>query len=168
MILSQINSVFDHMGLASPVTVKAKMLMRRLWTESSKHLGWDDAIPTAEQKLWEKFFEQLPLMKNITFNRCIKPSDVNTENPYLVMFSDPSESAIRCCAYVQWQLKNGEYASHLIAAKNKVTPVKEVSMVRKELDAAVLSKRLMVFIKKEMRFKFKNIISLIDSPSHDN
>ena len=52
LILSQVNGIFDPMGLSSPFTVKAKILMRRLWTEDSKRLGWDDAIPKEEQKSW--------------------------------------------------------------------------------------------------------------------
>ena len=39
MILSQINGVFDHMGLASPFTVKAKILMRRLCKCCSKEIA---------------------------------------------------------------------------------------------------------------------------------
>ena len=49
------------------------------------------------------------------------------------------------------------------SSKKKVTPVKEVSIVRKELDAAVLSKSLMCFITKEMRYDFQDVIFLIDS-----
>ena len=31
MLLSQINSVYDPLGLAGPFTVRAKILMRHLW-----------------------------------------------------------------------------------------------------------------------------------------
>ena len=41
IILSQVNSVYDPLGLASPLTVRAKILMRRLWLHNPK-LEWDD------------------------------------------------------------------------------------------------------------------------------
>ena len=43
-ILSQVNSIYDPLGLAGPFTVRAKMMMRQIWA-SNKELGWDDPIP---------------------------------------------------------------------------------------------------------------------------
>ena len=40
MILSQINSLYDPLGLAGPFTVRAKILMRHLWGSDWK-LDWD-------------------------------------------------------------------------------------------------------------------------------
>ncbi|KAL9967197.1 hypothetical protein ACROYT_G025375 [Oculina patagonica] len=36
LILSQVNSVYDPLGLASPLIVRAKILMRRLWIHNPK------------------------------------------------------------------------------------------------------------------------------------
>ena len=44
MILSQVNSIYDPLGLAGPYTVRAKILMRKLWTYETE-LDWDDPIP---------------------------------------------------------------------------------------------------------------------------
>ena len=44
MVLSQVNGVYDLLGLAIPFTVKAKILMRKLWSGNAKSLGWDDPI----------------------------------------------------------------------------------------------------------------------------
>ena len=43
-VLSKINSIFDPLGLVSPLTVKAKILMRKIWMIEPK-LGWDDKLP---------------------------------------------------------------------------------------------------------------------------
>ena len=45
MILSEINGVYDPMGLIAPFTVRAKILMRKLWQEP-KQIGWGDLVPT--------------------------------------------------------------------------------------------------------------------------
>ena len=43
-ILSQVNSIHDPLGLASPFTVRVKMMMRQIWA-SNNELGWDDPVP---------------------------------------------------------------------------------------------------------------------------
>ena len=43
IILSQVNSIYDSLGLAGPFTVGAKIL-RQLWGMEEK-LNWDDPIP---------------------------------------------------------------------------------------------------------------------------
>ena len=45
----QLNSIYDPLGLAGPVTVKAKILMRQLWI-SDLTLDWDDPIPSDHTK----------------------------------------------------------------------------------------------------------------------
>ena len=44
MLLSQINSVYDPLGLAGPFTVRVKILLLHLWG-SERKLDWDDPIP---------------------------------------------------------------------------------------------------------------------------
>ena len=43
-ILSQVNSIYDPLGPSGPYTVRAKILIRKLWTYETK-LDWDDPIP---------------------------------------------------------------------------------------------------------------------------
>ena len=46
MILSQINSVYDPLGLAGPFTVRTKIMMRQLWASETK-LDWGESVPEA-------------------------------------------------------------------------------------------------------------------------
>ena len=57
IILSQVNSIYDPLGLAGPFTVRAKM-MRKIWA-SNNDLGWDDPIPEDHKNKWRVFFEDL-------------------------------------------------------------------------------------------------------------
>ena len=41
-ILSMVSSIFDPMGLISPIIVKAKLLIHEIWRRS---LGWDEELP---------------------------------------------------------------------------------------------------------------------------
>ena len=132
MILSQINGIFDPLGLAAAFIVKGKILMRRLWVEELKLLSWDDPIPVEELNKWVLCFEELLIMKDVQFPRCLRPQNVKLgKKPELLMFSDASEAALGCCGYVRWELESGMHECKLVAAKNKVTPIKEISIVRK-------------------------------------
>ena len=57
-VLSQVNRVYDPMGLVPPFTVRAKMMLRKLWGHENK-LDWDDPIPEHLKREWITFFEEL-------------------------------------------------------------------------------------------------------------
>ena len=49
-ILSIVSSIFDPLGLVSPITLRAKAIVQDL---CRKKLGWDDEIPLANQTEWK-------------------------------------------------------------------------------------------------------------------
>ncbi|KAK3745438.1 hypothetical protein QZH41_005086 [Actinostola sp. cb2023] len=161
MVLSQINGIYDPLGLAGPFTVRAKIMMRKLWVEQP-HLDWDDPIPEERQKEWIQFFKDLFDMEKTTFRRTIKPTNVEGP-PDLVIFSDASNNAYGACAYARWKTLDGKFNSNLILSKNRLAPVKRMSIDRIELCGAVLNKRLKEFIEKESRLLFSKIYHIVDS-----
>ena len=74
MILSQVNSIYDPLGLAGPFTVRAKIMMRRLWGSEAK-LDWDDPVPEDVRRSWIEFFRDLFQMEEIKFKRCLKQAE---------------------------------------------------------------------------------------------
>ena len=48
IVLSQMNEIYDPGGLISPFTVRAKIMIRKLWSQERK-LEWDDPL---REKLW--------------------------------------------------------------------------------------------------------------------
>ena len=140
--------MYDPLGLAGPLTVRAKILLRRLWGTEQK-LDWDDPIPDENQQNWSIFLNDLRDMNQIRFTRCFKPMDAIGE-PILIVFSDASKDAYAACAYVRWQRKNNQFESNLILSKNRLAPIKKMSIDRVELCGAVLNKRLKVFIEKDL------------------
>ena len=89
ILLSQVNGVYDPLGLATPFTVRAKIILRRL---NLLKLDWDDSIPDEEREKWIKFFAELFDMEKIKFARSTKPEGARGD-PTLVIFSDASEHA---------------------------------------------------------------------------
>ena len=71
--------------------------------------------------------------------------------------------AFDACAYVQWKLKDGRFRVRLAAAKSRVSPLKELTIPRLKLQAAVIASRLGSNIVEELRFKFERIRYFSDS-----
>ncbi|KAJ8033541.1 hypothetical protein HOLleu_23814 [Holothuria leucospilota] len=159
--LSKISSVYDSLGLLTPVTVRAKILLRKLW---GAKLEWDEPISDTARSGWVELFEDLSNSSQLEFKRCVKPRDAEPGVlPTLVMFSDASQQALGTAAYIRYKLLNGHFESRLIASKSRVAPIEIISIVRLELSAAVMSKRLASYILKEMRIDFGKVFYIVDS-----
>ena len=158
--LSTICSIYDPMGLLAPVTVSAKIILRKIWA-SKPSIDWDDTLPDDLQKEWNGFRESLRYVQSISFQRALKPKEATS--PVLVIFSDGSKNAYGAAAYIRWKTPDG-FKSNLVAAKSRIAPLKVINIVRLELCGAVLNARLFAFILKEMAdIQFERIFHIIDS-----
>ena len=162
MVLSQVNGIYDPLGFASPFTVKAKILMRKLWSGNARSLGWDDPMPATYRDEWIQFFREVFQMKEIAFTRCIRPTEA-VGDPTLVVFSDGSDDAFGAYSYLKWELDNGSFHSSLMVSKNRITPLRKISTVRSELSAAVIAKYIRNLLKRECRLKYSKEYFIVDS-----
>ena len=158
-MMSQLNGIYDPLGLLTPFTVKGKIIMRKIWMLK---IDWGDVLLTNVRNECLDFFRELLQIHSIKFQRCVKPAGA-IGNPLLVIFSDASEKAFGCCVYVTWKIDDKSYKSTLLISKGKIAPLKVVSIVHLELSAAVLAKRIRMTIIKHCRWKFDRIIHIIDS-----
>ena len=110
-ILAIVNGIYDPLGLISPFTVRAKILMRKLWTH--KTIDWDDPIPESLQKEWQTFFKEIHTLKSLSFPRSIKQENA-IGKPDLVIFSDGSKEAYGAVAYTRWQTTDDSYKCRLV------------------------------------------------------
>jgi hypothetical protein len=159
LLLSQVNGIYDPLGIASPFTVRAKILLRKL---NSPPLDWDDPIPEEERMEWVEFFTDLFDMERVKIARSTKPITARGK-PVLIIFSDASEDAFGACAYIRWEVDAGRYESRLLLAKSRLAPLKKITIVRLELNAALLSARLREFIISEAKIEFSRTYLLVDS-----
>jgi len=161
IMLSVIMTVFDPLGLLTPVTVRLKMMMRKVWACDPK-LGWDDSLPHVLECEWIRLVQELNEAKSIKFRRSITPDDADGK-PILVVFSDGSIDAYGAVAYARWKVRHGGFAARIIAAKSRMAPLKTLDIVRIELCGAVLSSRLRATIETEMNLEFSKVIHIVDS-----
>ena len=152
-ILRCISQVFDPLGLTQPVTIRSRILLQELWRSK---VSWDDELPIQLVNEWKDLFKDLCKCYDICIPRQILfcPNNCN-----LHLFSDASNKAYGCVAYLV-----SEGLSYLVAAKARVAPLKNISVPKLELTAALLSARLANFILKTFRsMKFGQTYVWIDS-----
>ena len=136
-------------------------MMRQIWKNDIK-LDWDDPIPEENKKDWMIFFTELIEMNDVKFKRIVKPYNA-IGDPLLIIFSDGSSQAFGACAYVRWELEGGLFESNLILSKNRIAPIKKISIDRIELCGAVINKRIKTLIESQCRYKYKKCYHIVDS-----
>ena len=143
---SQVQSLFDPLGLLSPVLLKAKPILRKTGEDGCEKLGWDEPLPSYLVKEMIEFFIDLFELEKIEFPRSIVPSEDVVGKPDLVIFSDGSTCAFGSVAYIRWQLKSGGWWSNINLSKSKIVANSRITIPRLELNGAVLLKRLDKFV----------------------
>ena len=93
MVLSQVAKLFDPLGLLALFLLKAKILMRKSFSDSkgtsSKR---DEQLSTQQYQEWKQFSRELLHVEQINFPRCLRPENV-VDEPMLIVFSDGSKDA---------------------------------------------------------------------------
>ncbi|XP_058828458.1 uncharacterized protein LOC131688285 [Topomyia yanbarensis] len=161
IILSQIASLFDPLGLLAPIIIKAKLVMQRLW---ELKVDWDETPPGELINDWLVLAQNLSVLNSFQIPRRV----INTQRPlrvYLHGYSDASERAMGACIYIRSVDETGNYSSHLLCAKSKTAPIGNgrSTIPRLELCAAVILARLINNVTAALSIQFHEIRAYSDS-----
>jgi len=96
-VLSKISQIYDPLGLASAVTIKARVALQDIWR--SKQFDWDDPLPEEMKSLWTHLFVDMEKLKCVKFPRCLYPT-TTTGPSQLHVFADASINAYGAVAYL--------------------------------------------------------------------
>ena len=142
-LTGRLASIYDPLGLASPLTIKAKIQLRRM---DVRGLGWDDLINTAEEEWWKLWESQLVLLNRLIVARCLFPDEDSIERRELHTFSDASEEAFASVVYLRRVYQDGVVRANIVMAKTKMAQKKTISVAKLELQAALLGSRLARYV----------------------
>ena len=160
-ILSTISSIYDPLGFAAPVMLPMKKLLQMLTKEK---LGWDDQVPPEVRAPWEKWRHQLPSLQSVEINRCFKPSSFGEVTDVTIHhFSDASTLGYGQCSYLRLEDEKGEVSVSFLMGKSRVSPLKQVTVPRLELTAAVTSVKVSSLLDKELEMIPRGIYYWTDS-----
>ncbi|XP_055542601.1 uncharacterized protein LOC129728208 [Wyeomyia smithii] len=141
IILSQIASLFDPLGLLSPIIVKAKLVMQRMW---ELKVAWDATPPGELTKGWLVLVQKFSLLNSFQIPRRVIDMR-NWSRLYLHGYCDASDVAMGACIYIRSVSDDNRTSSHLLCSKSKLAPIgnNRMTIPRLELRAAAILARLM-------------------------
>ena len=149
-ILSGVSSVYDPLGLISPVTLRGKMIIKEL---CGRNFTWDDPVPEDLSLEWLHWKTELTDLSTLKLPRRygadMPPSDSATRHE-LHHFCDASMAGYGACSYLRTIREDGEVACDLAMSKSRVTPKKSITVPRLELAAAVLATEMSEFLEREL------------------
>ena len=98
-ILSTISSVYDPLGIVSPVILCGKLILQDLCRQN---VDWDDPVPEEILPHWERWRNELPLLEDVNIQCCFKPPSFGrVVQSEVHSFSDASQSGIGQVSYLR-------------------------------------------------------------------
>uniref|UniRef100_A0A7I5E795 Peptidase A2 domain-containing protein n=1 Tax=Haemonchus contortus TaxID=6289 RepID=A0A7I5E795_HAECO len=155
-IVSQLNSIYDPIGVVGPLLVKLKSLMRQIYDTTLK---WNDRVPAELCHKWKTACREI---NDVTIKMPRRAANDTDKCHTLWVFCDASKLAIAACAYLQ---NNDTHAvSQLISGKTRLTPKKTVQTIPKlELLAILIGITLAKTLQSKLRLKIPSISIVSDS-----
>ena len=116
-VLSSLASVFDPLGVITPISVKGKFILRDI---TKAKLSWDEELPPEILKTWTNFASEVSSLSSFSFER----QTVSEGAPVgIYAFCDASRDAY---GFVSYLLQNG--CSNFFHSKSKLSPVKNQTL----------------------------------------
>ncbi len=104
-----------------------------------------------EKLQWKRWLADLPKLQAVRVNRCLKPVGFGeVKEIQLHLFSDASRLGYSVVAYLRLEDTNNQIHCAFVIGKARLAPLREISIPRLELTAAVISVRLSKIIQEEL------------------
>ncbi|XP_014674684.1 PREDICTED: uncharacterized protein LOC106814838 [Priapulus caudatus] len=154
-ILKRTDSYYNIFGMLSGVLVRPKILLQKLWQFD---IDWDTPISRESDlyTMWEVIEHDLTDLNKIEIRRCLIPRKYHGQKslPKVSLHgaSDASKDAMGIGVWLRWtDGEDGCGDVTFVCARARLTPLKQSSMPRKELQAILLLSRLMSTVKNALR-----------------
>ena len=145
-LLSVSSSVFDPLGLVTPVILEARLIFRSVCQQG---VNWDDPIPSTDAARWQKWKKDLVELNKLRISRCLSP-DRKLIGTQLHVFADASSYARGAVCYLRPEDVDGKYECRIVAARSRLCGSGVNTIPRLELEAALDAVKLAEFVKREL------------------
>ena len=145
-ILSCVSSVFDPLGLVSPVVILGKILVSDLWKLNCK---WDDKVTEEFEVRFKYVRDELSQIDCIEFPRFV----VVPGRCQLHVFCDASEKAFGAVAY---SVDLSFQTSNLLVSKARVCPQQKLTIPKLELTSVNIGCKLAHTLMNNSSFRFES------------
>ena len=107
IMVSQIYSLYDPLGLLSPITIKYKLLLQHIVQTG---IDWDEPLPPDMQKTAKSVLREIVETRDVSFHRSIVPARAQGK-PQLVGFWDGGKPASAACLYLRYRTGDTDFES---------------------------------------------------------
>ncbi|XP_051785425.1 uncharacterized protein LOC127528746 [Erpetoichthys calabaricus] len=160
-ILSVVSSVYDPLGFLAPALLPAKLILRDLCKEK---FGLDEEVEVKHIQKWKKWMDDLQLLTDYKVNRCFKPPGFGTiKTAQMHHFADASEDGYSTVTYLVLTNEEGQRHCSFLMGKSRVAPLKQVTIPRLELTAAVVAVKMDKMLKGELQMPLEESTFWTDS-----
>ena len=147
-ILSIVSSVYDPLGMVAPFVLMGKKIIQDL---CRMKLGWDERIPDDISIRWQQWLDSLWCLDQFSIPRCFQPEGFGClTSVVLHHFADASDLGYGCVSYIRFLDDVGQVHCSFVMGRSRVAPLKQITIPRMELTAAVLAVRIDAQLRKEL------------------
>ncbi|KAL0871044.1 hypothetical protein ABMA27_004850 [Loxostege sticticalis] len=157
--LSAVMSIFDPLGLLSYYTIRAKIIIQKVWRLQT---NWDEELPDELANEFRTWLSGVESLRSLRLSRLYAHTGGVTRKQ-LHVFCDASESAYATAIYWLVEYEDGSKRVILTAAKARVAPIKAQTIPRLELQACLIGARLATTIIREHRWQPHRVVYWTDS-----
>ncbi|KAL0860470.1 hypothetical protein ABMA27_009851 [Loxostege sticticalis] len=157
--LSAVMSIFDPLGLLSYYTIRAKIIIQRVWRLQT---NWDEELPDELANEFRTWLSGVESLRSLRLSRLYAHTGGVTRKQ-LHVFCDASECAYATAIYWLVEYEDGSKRVTLTAAKARVAPIKAQTIPRLELQACLIGARLATTIIREHRWQPHRVVYWTDS-----
>ena len=145
-LLSFISSIYDPIGIISPLMLEPKLIIQELWTTN---LAWDEQLPDDMKQRWIAWKWNILSLAKVKIPRWYVFTA--TDMMQLHVFSDASQCAYGAVVYIRYILIKS-VTCNFVLGKSRLAPVKKSSMsiAKLELRAAVIAVRLKTIVMEQL------------------
>jgi hypothetical protein len=141
-LLQATSRFYDPLGLLSPVLITGKLIFQDSW---SRGVEWDELLPDDLGTRWRTWVTLLPHLLDIHIPRWT--GTTRKDNYQIHVFCDASES-YGAVLYIR-STHGTETWVRIVCSKNRLAPLKKVTLPRLQLIAALVGARLLYYFFKE-------------------
>ncbi|KAL0869042.1 hypothetical protein ABMA27_007359 [Loxostege sticticalis] len=157
--LSAVMSIFDPLGLLSYYTIRAKIIIQRVWRLQT---NWDEELPDELANEFRTWLSGVESLRSLRLSRLYAHTGGVTRKQ-LHVFCDASECAYATAIYWLVEYEDSSKRVILTAAKARVAPIKAQTIPRLELQACLIGARLATTIIREHRWQPHRVVYWTDS-----
>eukprot|EP00794_Sanderia_malayensis_P005856 gene5856-biopygen4856 len=156
-VLRNLASIYDPLGIASPVTLLGKFVYREC---CDQRLPWDKQLPEHISQMWKHFEKNLPKMLEVPRSLCASQEQIIAVD--LHVFGDSSGRGTSSVVYTVVH-QDSAISQGLIAAKARLAK-KDMSIPRLELISAHMAANLVANVKEALQgFPIRDVYGWLDS-----